>query len=71
MTLSELQNVLGDEINSIIDKSLTSEQRKEEYLKADAIARLAKQMINNADIAIRADRMLADGRSITNLRKML
>ncbi len=53
MNLLQLQDVLGDMIsqveNSNGDKGVSQ--------KAESIARLAKQMINNADIILRTDKL--------------
>lgn len=62
MTLLELQNVLGEHIKAIDCKDMSPEQRKEEYQKSEAVARLAKQMINNADVVLRTDKLIAEGR---------
>lgn len=63
MTLIELQRVLGDRINIAIDKTLSIEDRKRETDLSQTISSLAKQMINNADIILRADKLVADGKS--------
>lgn len=62
MTLLELQDVLGDRIRIAADKNIGAEQRKKESEISQVISSLAKQMINNADIVIRADRLRADGK---------
>ena len=49
MTMMELQQVLGDEMNKLIAGTTQPEDAK-------AVAMLAKQMINNADIILRADK---------------
>lgn len=51
MTLLELQKILGEEINAVKDGTADVE-------KAKAIASLAKQMINNADIVLRTDKFV-------------
>lgn len=60
MTLLELQDILGERIRIAIDPDLTLEERKEETELSQTISSLAKQMINNADIVLRRDRMVAD-----------
>ena len=50
MTLLELQQVLGERIEIANDMAMGEEERKQENEKSEIIARLAKQMINNADI---------------------
>lgn len=62
MTLTELQKVLGDRIEIAVNAQLPIEERKAETDLSMTIATLAKQMINNADIVLRADRLRADGK---------
>lgn len=51
MTLLKLQEILGDEIKGIVDGTADVNEAK-------AIAGLAKQMINNADIVLRTDKFV-------------
>ena len=51
MTLLELPKILGDEIKAVMDGTADTD-------KAKAIAGLAKQMINNADIVLRTDKFV-------------
>lgn len=61
MNLMELQEVLGEELKSVIDGTADIEQAK-------AVALLAKQMINNADIVLRADKFTKqDGNRINRV----
>ena len=62
MTLIELQGVLGQRISIAIDDSISAEDMVGENEKSDIIARLAKQMINNADIVLRTDKLRAEGK---------
>lgn len=62
MTLIELQKVLGDRIEILIDKDLSDEEKRGEAELSKTISSLAKQMINNADIVLRADRLFADNK---------
>jgi hypothetical protein len=55
MKLTELQSVLGEEINKVRGKDADDEAIK----KAQTVALLAKQVINNADIIIRFDKLKA------------
>lgn len=61
MTLIELQKVLGERIEIIADLAMGEEERKTEHEKSEIIARLAKQMINNADVVLRTDKLISDG----------
>ena len=72
MTLIELQKILGDRIRIAIDKTLSQEERRKEAEISQTIASLAKQMINNADIVIRADKLRAEGKvQNDNISKMI
>ena len=57
MTLLELQKVLGERIERIKCEDLTEEERREEIKTSETIAKLSKQMINNADVILRTDKM--------------
>ena len=62
MTLKELQQVLGDQISSVLSlENGNSELYCETMEKSDVIVRLSKQMINNADVILRADKLIAEG----------
>lgn len=62
MTLYELQKVLGERIEITNDLAMSDEERKKENEKSDMIARLAKQMINNADVILRTDKLISEGK---------
>lgn len=51
MTLLELQKMLGEEIQAVKEGTADIDRAK-------AIASLAKQMINNADIVLRTDKFV-------------
>ncbi|MCK9526076.1 MAG: hypothetical protein M0R49_09135 [Limnochordia bacterium] len=72
MTLTELQEILGDRIRIAIDKKLDIEERKRETDISQTISSLAKQMINNADIVLRTNKLVAEGK-LTNsaIEKMI
>lgn len=61
MTLIELQSVLGERIKIAQNKDLSIEERKAETDLSQTIASLAKQMINNADVVLRAEKLIAEG----------
>lgn len=61
MKLSELQNVLGEEINQLRE----GEPSKLSIQKAQTVAMLAKQVINNADVIIRFDKLKASNPELT------
>ena len=62
MTLIELQNKLGEQIDIISDKSLPLSTRKNYADMAQTISSLAKQMINNADVVLRTEKLIAEGK---------
>lgn len=62
MTLLELQNKLGEQIELISDKNLPMSTRKSLAETAMTISSLAKQMINNADVVLRTEKLIAEGR---------
>ena len=67
MTLLELQGILGENIKAVHDmkvsgKEADPEEMKAVYGRAEAIARLAKQMVDNADVVLRKDKLQAEGK---------
>ena len=61
MTLIELQKILGERISIAIDPNISMEDRKKETELSQTISSLAKQMINNADIVLRTNKLVAEG----------
>ena len=61
MTLKELQNILGERINVVTDTTLSKETYKREIEKSKVISDLAKQMISNADVVLRATKLAQEG----------
>lgn len=62
MTLTELQNKLGEQINLISDERTPYEEKKKIADMAMTISSLAKQMINNADVVLRTEKLVAEGK---------
>lgn len=62
MTLIELQNKLGEQIEALTNPEVSNETKKEAAEIASVISSLAKQMINNADIVLRRDKMISEGK---------
>lgn len=62
MTLVELQKVLGERIRIATDRTLTIEERIQETGISQTISSLAKQMINNADVVLRTEKLIAEGK---------
>lgn len=64
MKLVELQKVLGDRITISLSKNLTPEQRQEENEQSHLIMGLAKQMINNGDLILRTEKLMAQCKTL-------
>lgn len=65
MTLLELQEVLGERVRIAKSNSaMTAEEQAVENNTSEIIAKLAKQMINNADIVLRRDRAKVEGKLV-------
>lgn len=62
MTLFELQNKLGEQIDALTDPNTSFEYKKQVAEISSVVSSLAKQMINNADIVLRRDKMISDGK---------
>jgi hypothetical protein len=72
MTLIELQNILGERIAIAMDKNLSIEERAREAEISQVISSLAKQMINNADVVLRSDKLVAEGKLVnSNIQKLV
>ena len=62
MTLKELQAILGNQISAVLNvENRESEEYRVAMEKSDVIAKLSKQMINNADVILRADKLIEEG----------
>jgi len=61
MTLQELQEKLGDQIKKLTNESTPYSARKKEAELAMVVSSLAKQMINNADVILRTEKLIANG----------
>ncbi len=64
MNLLELQSVLGDRVKVTLKEDLTPEQRQEENEQSSLIVGLAKQMINNGDLILRTEKLMAQNKSL-------
>lgn len=72
MTLIELQDILGRRIEIATNNDLTLEERQKETEISQTISSLAKQMINNADIVLRAEKLVCEGKLRgSNIEKMI
>lgn len=64
MTLLELQDVLGDRIKVTLREDLTAEQREMENEQSALIIATAKQMINNGDLILRTEKLMAQMKNL-------
>lgn len=61
MTLVELQTKLGEQIELLTAKDTSFEEKKSIASVAQTISSLAKQMINNADVVLRTEKLVSEG----------
>ena len=71
MNLLELQDILGNTISEIRDNEKTEEEHKKALSNAEYIAKISKQMINNADIILRSEKLMTEGKKLPNIKKMI
>ena len=57
MTMMELQDILAKVLNSVTDDSVSEADHQKAIINAEYTAKIAKQMINNADIILRTDKL--------------
>ena len=62
MTLMELQKILGERIRIVSNTEMSMDERKKEAELSQTISSLAKQMINNADVVLRTEKLVAEGK---------
>lgn len=63
MTLVELQKILGDRINISL-KEMAPEERQQENEQSALVVGLAKQMINNGDLILRTEKLMAQTKNL-------
>ena len=64
MTLIELQKILGDRIEVTLKEGMTPEERQTENEQSNIVMELAKQMINNGDLILRTEKLMAQNKSL-------
>jgi len=62
MTLVELQKKLGEQIDLITDEKTPFEAKRKLADVAMTVSSLAKQMINNADVILRTEKLVSEGK---------
>ena len=72
MTLMELQKILGERIRIVSTTEMSMDERKKEAELSQTISSLAKQMINNADVVLRTEKLVAEGKlENSNIEKLI
>lgn len=64
----ELQDILGKRIQITLKEDLTPEQRQIENEQSALIMNLGKQMINNADLILRFEKLQSQTKSLIESR---
>lgn len=64
MNLIRLQEIMGKRIEVTLREDLTTEQRTIENEQTALILEAAKQMINNGDLILRAEKLAAQNKSL-------
>lgn len=62
MTLVELNEKLGEQIELLTDKKTPYKAKHEIAEIAQTVSGLAKQVINGADVMLRTEKLVADGK---------
>lgn len=72
MTLIELQQKLGEQVDLLSNPNASYQSKKAMAEIAQTISSLAKQMINNADVILRTEKLVSDGKmKHSNIVKMI
>lgn len=72
MTLVELQNKLGEQIELLTDKDTPYAAKKNMAEISQTISSVAKQMINNADVMLRTEKLVSEGKLVdSSIRKLV
>ena len=72
MTLMELQKIPGERIRIVSNTEMSMDERKKEAELSQTISSLAKQMINNADVVLRTEKLVAEGKlENSNIEKLI
>ena len=62
MTLVELQNKLGEQVDLLTNKDIPIAERQKIVNTAQIVSSLAKQVINNADVVLRTEKLISEGK---------
>lgn len=58
----ELQKKLGEQVELLTDQKTPYDARKKLEVVAQTVSSLAKQMINNADVILRTEKLVSEGK---------
>lgn len=68
MTLMELQGILGERIKITLKEDMSPEERQIENEQSALIMNIGKQMINNADLILRFEKLQAQTKNLKESR---
>ena len=71
MQLTELQDVLSEMILEVKDNTKVGDDRKRTVQSADLLISLSKQMINNANTILRAEKLIAQGYDVPGTENLI
>lgn len=66
MTLIELQKIMGDRVEVTLKEDITPEERQQDNEQTALVIGLAKQMINNGDLILRTEKLMAQTKALTH-----
>ena len=69
-TLMQLQKVLAERIGVTLYDDMTPEERSVENEQSSLVIGMAKQMINNGDLILRAEKLAAQNKTLTESKIM-
>ncbi len=68
ISLMEANAIMGERIHTTLRTDLTPEQRQEENEQSAMVLGFAKQVINLADVTLRAEKLMAQNKALKDSR---
>ena len=68
ITLMEANAIMGERIYTTLREDLTPEQRQEENEQSSIVLGFSKQIINLADVTLRAEKLMAQNKALRDSR---
>lgn len=68
ITLMEANAIMGERIYTTLRDDLTPEQRQEENEQSSIVLGFSKQIINLADVTLRAEKLMAQNKALRDSR---